>query len=139
MFGRLLLTAILVLQTTVPAQAVGETQFYYRHTKTGVISPINEEPPAEPPQSTIAPDIADQSQTLLGTAGSAISTWTPKAQSGWPSAVIEKGTSKAWSLPGISYSANYDLTQYGLALNSQTGAISGTPNRSFAINDSPSQ
>lgn len=84
--------------------------------------------------STAAPDIADQVKTILGTEGVAINKWVPKAQSGWASGVVEKGnTANAWSFAGTTYTASHDLSEYGLTFDQNSGAISGTPTKSFII------
>ncbi len=86
--------------------------------------------------TTAVPDIANQAKTILGTAGSAIVDWAPKAPNGWSSGVIESGKpTAAWKYQGTVYSANYDLAQYGLTFDSATGKISGTPKSGFIIRD----
>lgn len=85
--------------------------------------------------STAEPDIADQTKTTLGVEGTAITSWAPKAASGWAKGVVEKVSRKAWNLSGTVYTANYDLSQYGLVFDPTTGTISGTPTRPFVISD----
>jgi hypothetical protein len=62
---------------------------------------------------------------ILGTQGSQITDWTPAA--------VEKGTTKKWVYG--EFTTNYDLAQYGLTLNKNTGTISGTPTAPFIIRD----
>ncbi|WP_171049005.1 putative Ig domain-containing protein [Rhizobium sp. MHM7A] len=116
-----------------------DDQFYFRSSNTGILTSGNtgsENPDPEDPTPTIAlPDIADQSQVVLGKAGTPISSWVPQAASGWPSAVVDKDTRAAWTASGTTFSANYDLSQYGLSFNQSTGAITGTPNKPFILND----
>ncbi len=84
--------------------------------------------------STAAPDIADQPKTILGTEGTAITAWAPKAQSGWAAGVIEKGnTGSAWSYAETVYTASHDLSEYGLTFDQNSGTISGTPTKAFII------
>ncbi len=85
--------------------------------------------------STAEPDIADQARTVLGIEDTTIANWTLKPASGWSKAVVEKVSRKAWNLSGTVYSANYDLSQYGLTFDRQTGSISGTPTKPFVISD----
>jgi hypothetical protein len=86
--------------------------------------------------STAAPDIANQSKTILGTEGVAIVDWAPKAQSGWAAGVVEKGkSSNAWNYGGTVYTASHDLSDYGLIFDQSTGMITGTPTKPFIIRD----
>ncbi len=77
----------------------------------------------------VMPDVIDPSglKVILGTEGVPMTAWKPT--------VREKGTSKAWSYGGTVYTANYDLSVYGLTLNPSTGEISGTPTAPFIIRD----
>lgn len=85
--------------------------------------------------TTAVPDIAEQPKTILGTEGTSI-TWAIKPISGWASGVIERNkVANAWSYAGTTYSANYDLNQYGLSFNTTTGMITGTPTAPFIIRD----
>lgn len=118
MFGRLFLTVAITLQSILPVSAA-DGQFIYRSTNSGLL-------PLVPSQDTATPDIADQAAITFGTVGTTIPLWSPKAPSGWPSAVVDKVTRKAWTLPGTTYSANHDLSQFGLSFDSMSGSISGT-------------
>jgi hypothetical protein len=87
--------------------------------------------------STGTPDIANQAKTILGTEGQAVN-WAPKKATGstWVAPVIVKGEPTiSWNYAGTLYTANYDLTQYGLTFDKTTGAISGTPTKPFIIRD----
>jgi hypothetical protein len=86
--------------------------------------------------TTASPDIADQSKTILGTEGQPIAAWAPKKATGWVAGVVEKGkVANAWNYAGTVYASNYDLSQYGLTLDTTTGVISGTPNAPFILRD----
>lgn len=86
--------------------------------------------------TSAAPDIADQSKTILGTEGVAVVSWAPKAQSGWAAGVVEKGkTSNAWNYAGTVYSSSHDISEYGLIFDQNTGLITGTPTKPFIIRD----
>jgi hypothetical protein len=77
--------------------------------------------------TTAIPDIANPAKTILGTQNSPIAAWTPST--------VIKSTSKKWVFGGTVYSTNYDLTQYGLTFDKNTGTISGTPTTPFIIRD----
>jgi hypothetical protein len=77
--------------------------------------------------TTAIPDIANPTKTILGTQGSQIVSWKPST--------VIKSTTKKWVFGGTVYSTNYDLTQYGLTFDKNTGTISGTPMTPFIIRD----
>lgn len=79
------------------------------------------------------PDIADQSKTILGSVGTAITEWAPKPAAGWPKGVVESVSRKAWNYAGTVYSASHDLSQYGLTFDQSTGTISGKATTPFII------
>jgi hypothetical protein len=143
MFSRYLLVSALTLQTALPAYA-SDNQVFYRYT-SGIISDSgpNDPGPTDPgdptnptdPDTPASPDIADQSRSVLGTTGTAIANWLPKAAAGWASAVVDRQTRAAWGSSGLVFSTNYDLAQYGLSFSSQNGRISGTPNQAFVLSD----
>lgn len=131
MFGRLLLTFAITLQSIVPAYAADE-QFFFRTAKSGIIT-YQAGTPTDP--STATPDIADQSSIVFGTVGTIISKWGPRPAVGWPSAVVDASTRATWNLAGTTYSANYDLSRFGLSFDSGSGAITGTLAEPFTIAD----
>ncbi|MCV9964859.1 putative Ig domain-containing protein [Pararhizobium sp. BT-229] len=72
---------------------------------------------------------------MFGTVGSTIPRWSPMAGIGWPSSVVDAQTRATWTAPGTTYSANYDLSRFGLSFDSLSGAISGTLLEPFDLND----
>ncbi|MCS4090125.1 putative Ig domain-containing protein [Rhizobium sp. BK176] len=78
--------------------------------------------------TNMVPDIADvaNKKLVLGTEGVAISPFVP---------TVSKPDGTVWNYPDTVYSLNYDLSQYGLSLNTKTGEISGTPTSAFIIRD----
>jgi hypothetical protein len=62
---------------------------------------------------------------VYGRVGTA-TTWKP---------TINDNSNKVWAYGGLTVTANYDLTQYGLTLDPDTGEISGTPTKSVIIPD----
>ncbi len=142
MFGRYLLVSALALQTALPSQVMA-SDYYYRYTKTILTStgssnptdPSDPDDPTEPPESTSSPVIADQSHTLLGRVGNGISPWKPVAPPNWPAPVVDSKDNSAWTSPNLRYSANHDVSQFGLSFDAQTGTISGMPNQPFVFGD----
>ncbi len=146
MFSRYLLASALALQTAFPAYAADSTVFYryipgiLSYTGPSDPGPGNPADPTDPtdptdPGTPAVPDIANQNKSLLGTAGSAIASWSPVATAGWAAAVVDSQTRAAWSSSGLVFSTNYDLSQYGLSFNTQNGRISGTPSQPFVFPD----
>lgn len=86
--------------------------------------------------TSAAPQIADQSKTILGTKNAKIADWKPKAPANWSKYVVVEGKpSQAWNYEGTTFSGSHNLQQYGLNLNSKTGEITGTPTKEFIIRD----
>lgn len=84
----------------------------------------------------VVPDIADQQKTILGTQDTAITSWYPKAPSGWAKGVVESGQpTQGWNYAGTTYKLSHDLTQYGLSFDKNTGIISGTAHTPFIVRD----
>jgi hypothetical protein len=141
MIIRTAIAAALVLQIASPSISLADEQnkdFIYRTGKTGIIpshdAPSNPDPET-PPQTVFYPDIADQAGVMLGAVGQQITPWTLKGQAGWSAAVVEKSSRSAWDKGALTFSANHDLSQYGLHFNTATGGISGTPTAGFDLSD----
>jgi hypothetical protein len=81
--------------------------------------------------TTDEPDIIDptNSKVAFGKVGTSGSSFKPT--------VNIKGSkpTKAWTYGGSTYSLNYDLSAYGLTLDTKTGEISGTPTAPVFIKD----
>jgi hypothetical protein len=88
-----------------------------------------------PTPGTATPDIADQGKTILGQSGVAIADWAPKAPIGWTGSVVEKDSGSVWNHEGTVFSANKDLSQYGLNFDTTSGKITGTPTAPFIVKD----
>lgn len=139
---RNLITAAL-LASTLPMTAVADESepFIYRTKTTGVIerseaAPTNPDPDQNNPSPTATPDIADQSRTVLGKGGQQITAWNPVAPEGWAASVVSADTKSAFKGNEVTFSSNYDLSIYGLTLDTKSGMISGTPTaEGFVIPD----
>jgi hypothetical protein len=146
MISRYFLVSVLALQAAFPSQSFA-SEYFYRYTKTGLLTSTGSTGPTNPNDPTNPPDptdpghtdsiieIADQSHTVLGMFGSPITSWKPLAPGGWPAAVIDGKDNSAWPSSGLHFSANHDLSTYGLSLNTMTGSITGTPSQAFVFND----
>ncbi len=77
--------------------------------------------------TTAKPVFTDVSgnKMIFGKVGT-FATWTP---------TIKDNSGKVWAYGGLTVTSNYDLTQYGLTLDPDTGEISGIPTKFAMITD----
>lgn len=122
MLLRTILVASLISQTAIPVSAA-DSRYFYRDTRTGV---LDISPGDDTPEPTQGPFIDAPGKTVLGTTSSNVN-WNPGT-------VIDKVTGGPYK-GTVAFTANYDLALYGLSLDHETGAISGTPTRPFIVPD----
>ncbi len=125
-------TSTILLAAAVNAAEGASDKFYFRTPSAGVIVGTGADGPGHG-NSEIDVDIADQGRAVLGSVGSR-AVWNLVAQQGWQGPVVDKKTGQVVKT-GVTFSSNYDLSQYGLALDPVTGQISGTPTQPFILAD----
>jgi hypothetical protein len=75
----------------------------------------------------VSPVISTPAKTILGTQGTAISSWRP--------VVKDNVEGRTWNYAGTKYKLSTDVTQFGLSFDENTGVISGTAHTPFIVRD----